>query len=431
MKWLKTLFASQLLLIPCVAFALGIFRWPEVDRTIQWILMIYLFMVVSRTLFFFFGMFRERLQAWRISNLTRDSFAQPMVSIIVPCYNEQDVIAKSLTQLLHLNYPFYEVIVIDDGSSDATAGMAQSIASQSDRVAVHVLTQVNQGKAAALNNGILHASGDLILCVDADSRILPDSLQKGARHFIDPEVGAVAGFVEISNQNNLLTQLQQLEYLTGMNFTRRAMSFLGIVPIVPGPAGMFRRSAILEAGGLTSAEIFAEDAELSLRILANGWVIRAEEEMVAVTEAPEDIMSLLRQRYRWNRGALQALLMNLRQLLFKARFRGLSVGMYLFMESTITPFLNISLIFYFMGHFLTTGEVQMFTIWYAYLLILDLLTTILVTHKHGRITKWIWLTIVNKVGYYYMLLTWRIFGLFDEVRQSKMSWDKLDRTGNL
>lgn len=177
--------------------------------------------------------------------------------------------------------------------------------------------------------------------------------------------------------------------------------------------------------------MYAEDAELSLRILGAGWKVKSEEDLVAVTEAPERIMPLLRQRYRWNRGTFQALLINIKSLLFNSGWRGKWVGGYLFTESAITPVLNFCLILYFLTFFVREAGLHLFSKWYLYLLAVDVLTTVIAVHGRGRIYKWIFLTILNKIGFYYMLLTWRILSLFEEWRDKEMSWDKLDRTGNM
>ena len=403
-----------------------------IDQTIQLILAFYLSVVFFRATFFFLGSFREKVEDYLLDRLPSTEYAKPMVSIIVPCYNEEKVIANSLNSLLNLDYPFYEIIVVNDGSTDSTAAIAEMVAGTAYKSSIQVISQVNQGKAAALNNGLMHAVGDVILCVDADSKILPGSLEAGIRHFRDPKVGAVAGFVEIANQQNWLLQLQQLEYLVGLNFSRRALSFMGVVPIVPGPAGLFRRRAIFQAGGFQSKHhMYAEDAELSLRILAAGWKVKSEEDLVAVTEAPEAIMPLLRQRYRWNRGTFQALMLNLKSLLFRSGWRGKWVGGYLFTESAITPVVNFCLILYFLTFFVREAGLHLFSKWYLYLLAVDILTTIIAVHGRGNTIRWIFLTFLNKVGFYYMLLTWRILSLIEEWQDKDMSWDKLERTGHM
>lgn len=330
--------------IPFLAlfFLMGLFPNETVTDALRIVLGVYLLLIFSRTVFFFYSSFQEKVRDYLLDRRNQMNFVRPFVSILVPCYNEETVIVAALSNLSNLDYPHYEVIVINDGSSDGTQALAEMVAMTATKCRVTVVSQKNLGKAAALNNGIMHAAGELILCVDADSRLMPGSLEAATRHFTDKNVGAVAGFIEVANQQHLLGQLQELEYLVGLNFTRRAMSLFGIVPIIPGPAGMFRRQAMFEAGGLKDdRNLFAEDAELSLRIIGAGWKVKSEEDLVAVTEAPETIMALLRQRYRWNRGTFQAMILNIAPLLFGGGWRGISVVTYIFVESVITPFLTL------------------------------------------------------------------------------------------
>ena len=126
------------------------------------------------------------------------------------------------------------------------------------------------------------------------------------RHFADPRVGAVAGNVKVVNRDNAWTRLQALEYIEGLNMPRRAQGFLRVVNIIPGPIGIFRRDVLVSVGGYDT-DTFAEDADVTLKILTRGWHIAYEERAIAWTEAPESAQQLITQRYRWTRGILQAL----------------------------------------------------------------------------------------------------------------------------
>ncbi len=428
-KWLKLGFAVTAS-VTLLAFALaGAFPSEFSSQLIKAIIFFYLGMVVLRALFFFTGTFLQRLEVLRLHRVPDQDFRRPMVSVIMPCYNEEKVIEHSLRNLTELTYPSLEIIVVNDGSRDRTSMLARAEATYSPRIPVTVIDQENKGKASALNLGLLHAQGEVIMCVDADSRLNAGAVEMAVRQFQDPEVGAVAGFVEIVNQGSVLLLLQQLEYLVGLNFSRRAMSFLGVVPIVPGPAGMFRRKALMEAGGFISGkDVFAEDAELSMRLLTRGWKIKTEDQMIARTEAPDTHQALLRQRYRWNRGTYQALLLNFFGLLGSG-WRGRWVALHLVAESVVTPVLNFGLILYFLTFYFTTGSLEMFTMWYFYLLGIDILTTTLAVHGKGMLPVWLALTFINKVYYFYMLLTWRLLSLYEEWLGVNMTWDKLTREG--
>ena len=172
----------------------------------------------------------------------------PAVSIILPAYNEDRVIGEAIKSLLDLDYPNFEIIVVDDGSTDNTASAVRSIIAGQSKASIQYIRQRNAGKAVALNTGIKHATGEYLLCIDADSRLSREALHRGLMHFHDPRVGAVGGYVEVANTNRLLTKFQQLEYLISQNFLRRALSRLGAVTVIPGPVGLFRRTALQQLG---------------------------------------------------------------------------------------------------------------------------------------------------------------------------------------
>lgn len=387
-----------------------------------------------RHMFFVMGAFFEerrnhKLDATIFAN--KEDFI-PSVSIIVPAYNEAAIIAKTIGHLALLHYPNYEVIVIDDGSQDDTFAVAQAAAAQCSNVRIHVYSIPNGGKAQALNYGFYRATGSLILGVDADSRLHLDSLIYGVQHFRNPRVGAVAGYVEIENPRTLLEDFQQLEYMISLNFIRKAYSFFSIVPVVPGPVGLFRKEALDQLKGLTEdRKIFAEDAELSLRLIAANWHIKSEERMIAYTEAPDDIKSLLRQRYRWNRGTFQALSKNFMLLMRSRSLTRKFLALHLYVEIWILPLVNILLIYNFIVRMLIYGEIHFFTVWIAFGVFLDFWVLVAATMRQKRLLWGVAVLTLSKTFYDYLLFFWRMFSLLDEWRDERMAWDKLDRTSNL
>src|SRR6185436_11502700 len=215
----------------------------------------------------------------------------PFVSIIVPAYNEAEVIASSLSSLLELRYPYYEIIAVDDGSDDQTYEKMKEFEGNHYGVRVQVFRKENSGKADTLNYGIRRSKAPIVVCMDSDSRLTPDSLRYAIRHFHDPNVGAVTGNVKVINRHNIWTRLQALEYIEGLNLVRKAQAFFRSVNVIPGPMGIFRRMAIEAVGGYDT-DTFAEDFDMTVKILAEGWKINYEPKEVAYTEAPEELLDI-------------------------------------------------------------------------------------------------------------------------------------------
>ncbi len=226
-----------------------------------------------------------------------------LVSVIVPAYNEEKALGKTIESLLRLSYSNKEIIIVDDGSTDRTLEVARSYA-QKD--VVMVVTKSNGGKWDALNTGIKAAKGEFIVCIDADTILDQNAIHYLVRHFRNPKIGAVAGNVKVGNRGSLLTKLQALEYVVGINLHRRSEAHLQNVTVVPGPIGAFRASVLNEVG-FFEGDTFAEDADITFRILKAGYRTLYEPRAFAYTEAPKSMTGLAKQRYRWYRGSFQVL----------------------------------------------------------------------------------------------------------------------------
>jgi poly-beta-1,6 N-acetyl-D-glucosamine synthase len=241
----------------------------------------------------------------------------PPVSIIVPGYNEEVTVIKTIQSLLKTEYPAFEIIFVDDGSKDKTYELVNN--AYGNHPLVKVLTKPNGGKATALNFGINHAQNDFVVCIDADTQLKNDAIYHLMTYFTDEEIGAVAGTVKVGNENNLITRWQSIEYITAQNMDRRAFDLINSITVVPGAIGAFRKSAIFKAGGFTY-DTLAEDCDLTMRILKQGYVVRNSDEAIAYTEAPETLSGLLKQRFRWSFGVMQSFWKN-RDALFNPKYK--------------------------------------------------------------------------------------------------------------
>jgi len=228
---------------------------------------------------------------------------QPSATVLIPAYNEESVIVHTVRAALSSGYPRLEVLVVDDGSTDRTAELVRKNFSADPRV--RLLTQQNHGKPAALNHGLAVAGGEIIVSIDADTIVDPEAIPRLVRHFADPKVGAVAGNVKVINRNSWITRWQALEYITSQNLEKRAFDLLNCIPVVPGAAGAWRAELLRESGGF-SGDTVAEDTDLTLTIRRNGWKILYDEDAIGRTEVPDTVETLIRQRFRWTFGTLQA-----------------------------------------------------------------------------------------------------------------------------
>ncbi len=226
----------------------------------------------------------------------------PSVTIVIPAYNEGRVIENCIRQALYSEYSDFDIIVVDDGSTDDTYEKAISFAYHP---LVTVLRQPNRGKAAALNAALDETQSDVLICIDADSQIAPDAVGLLAAHFNDPKVGAVAGRVVVGNRGNILTRLQALEYITAQAIERRAKEHLNAITVVPGAVGAWRTTALMEAG-IFSTETLTEDADMTMAMLRSDYQVVYEDRAVATTEAPTPLKALMTQRLRWSLGMMQA-----------------------------------------------------------------------------------------------------------------------------
>jgi len=222
--------------------------------------------------------------------------------VLVPAYNEAVGIEAAVRSIDATEWPNLEILVIDDGSTDNCADVAEGL--NLDRV--RVIRKPNGSKSSALNLGISEAKHDIIVMVDGDTLLEPDTVPEIVKPLQDPDVGAVAGNPKIGNVTNLLVRLQVSEYLMSSSLERRILAPAGMITTIPGAIGAWRRSALQEAG-FVSVETLAEDTDLTVTIARGGWRVAYAGQARAWTEAPNAVSSLFKQRTRWTFGTLQVL----------------------------------------------------------------------------------------------------------------------------
>jgi len=352
----------------------------------------------------------------------------PLVSIIVPAYNEEVNAVKTVVALLKTGYANVDVVFVDDGSRDRTFALVKETFAADGRVTV--LTKSNGGKATALNDGIRMAKGDYVLCVDADTNLDVDAVGIMMKYFADPSVGAVAGNVKVGNESGLLTRWQAIEYITSQNFDRRAFDLLNCITIVPGAIGLFRKDAILGAGGFTN-DTLAEDCDLTIRLLRSGVRVRYAAAAIARTEAPETLRMFFKQRFRWSFGIMQSLWKH-RDAIFDSSYGtlGLVALPNALLFQIVMPFLSPLADVAMLLSVITGNGLQVLG-YYLVFLLADAVGGIVAFSFEGERPGRLWLLIPQRFTYRQMMY-WVVFkSLGAALRGQLVGWGVLKRTGSV
>lgn len=228
----------------------------------------------------------------------------PPISIIVPCFNEALHAEETLTTAANCDYPDFEVIAVNDGSSDDTISVLNGLADRIPRLRVVHLHE-NQGKAIALNTGALFARHEILVCIDGDALIDPQALSWVARAFLPSNVGGLAGNPRIRNRSSLLGRLQIGEFSSIMGLIKRTQTVYGRLFAVSGVICAFRKSA-LQAAGWWSPRSLTEDVDITWRMQMAGWRVVYDPKIIVWILMPETLRGLWSQRLRWAQGGAQA-----------------------------------------------------------------------------------------------------------------------------
>lgn len=227
----------------------------------------------------------------------------PFVTIVIPAYNEEDSLAATMQTVVALDYPKeqYELIIVDDGSTDATAKIVKEIMEKNKGYTMHLLQQQNKGKGAALNAALQAAKGEYFVCLDADSFVEPMALKKMLPHFTENNVAAVLPFLKIYNPQKTLEKLQWYEYLVNM-FYKELMGIVNCVHVTPGPFSIYRAETLRKIGYFDEQNL-TEDLEIALRLQWHHYKIIQLMDTEVQTIGPGTLKELYLQRNRWFKGA--------------------------------------------------------------------------------------------------------------------------------
>lgn len=428
----KQVAVSLLLIAVVVILTILLFRYPDVLGPI-----FIKGLVVTLATFLILLILRHFLLIW-FSFLQQRELANkdypdvyPFVSIVVPAFNEGEVIESSLASLLELRYPYYEIVAVDDGSTDDTFERMRTFEGNHYGVRVSVFRKENSGKADTLNYGIRRSKAPIVVCMDSDSRLTAESLRYAVKHFTDPDVGAVAGNVKVANRHNIWTKLQALEYIEGLNIVRKAQAFFRSVNVIPGPMGIFRRTTLERVGGYDS-DTFAEDFDLTVKVLADGWRIAYEPKAVAWTEAPEELLDIIKQRYRWSRGILQTIRKQRRLLTHSEGNATTPIALwYMLFEGLAWPVMNIFANLFFVWIALLYGMTKLLVLWWVLLTVLDVIIAVHAIAMEKEDMKLALYSFFYRFFYILIIDVCKVFATLEELIGLDMAWGKLARKGRI
>ena len=359
----------------------------------------------------------------------------PLVSIIVPAYNEEVNAVRTVNSLLLQDYPNLQVVFVDDGSKDSTYKIVDN--AFKDTTNVKVYTKENGGKASALNVGIAKADSEFVVCIDADTQLKIDAISKLMQKFTSEKIAAVAGNVKVGNEINMITKWQSIEYITSQNFDRRAFDLLDCITVVPGAIGAFRKVAVIEAGGLTT-DTLAEDCDLTMRLHRIGYEVRNCTDAISYTEAPETMKQFMKQRFRWSFGVMQCFWKH-RDALFNPKYKnyGMVAMPNILIFQMILPFLaplaDLILVLSLVaaGFGLIPASISHIVIYYIIFTLVDVAGAALAfAFEKEDYKKLIWMIPQRLV--YRQLMYYIIIKSFSKAIKGELQgWGVLKRTGNV
>ena len=373
----------------------------------------------------------------------------PRVAVLIPAYNEETVIVRTIRSVLNSDYKNLHVIVIDDGSPDRTAEVAtDAYAAEIAAGRVQVLSKANGGKAAALNYALDRLEEDIYVGIDADTVIAADAISKLIPHFEDPRIGAMAGNAKVGNRVNLWTRWQALEYITSQNFERRALDLFHVVTVVPGAIGAWRTAPVKAAGGYPLNTV-AEDADLTMNLLEQGFRVDYEDRSLAFTEAPVNASGLMRQRFRWSFGTLQAVWKH-RAAFVRNKAMGLfalpNIIVFQMFLPLVSPFIdmmflygvfNYSLDRYYHPEAASAASFEKLLAYFGAFLLIDFVTSTIAfslerPHPANKGDRWLLFHIWLQRFAYRQLFSIVLFKTVKRAIDGKpFNWDKIARTAKM
>lgn len=370
--------------------------------------------------------------------LTRRQVQQLIkISVIIPAWNEEVGVVNTIKSVLSNEYDNLQVVVVDDGSSDNTFQEIERFARKREAEGVtpgkelRYFSKPNGGKGSALNYGIQHSDGDIIVTMDADTVFEKNALYSVAKFFVDERVDAAVGNVKVANSKSIIGIIQQIEYTVGFYF-KRVHSVFNSEYIIGGAFGAFRRY-IFEKYGYFDETNKTEDIELSTRLQTKGCRIVFIEDAVAYTEGPVTVKDLAKQRLRWKKGRLDTFIKH-RELFFSSKNYHskflthylLPITLFYEIELILEPFLTVFGIYYLY----TTHDFKALILWILFTGLVNTSAFVFGSSKNNRIA-YVFLPIYFLLSY--VLTVIEIYAMYMSVKlllsKKDVTWQKWNRKG--
>jgi cellulose synthase/poly-beta-1,6-N-acetylglucosamine synthase-like glycosyltransferase len=397
---------------------------------------------------------------YKKSEIINGSDYKPMVSIIVPAYNEEVSVVECIRSLCLQDYPNREIIIVNDGSTDNTLQEIVDTFNLREVGNIHrgwdikVVTTENRGKWSALNTGLKFAEGEWVLNVDADTILVSNAISRTVE-LLRPDTDAISCFIGVVNQNkiedgnittnripkNWLARIQWLEYIRCFLLWRTANDKHNATLVLPGAYSFMKRDLVLELGGYKEG-FLSEDMELTMNIIKNGGKIQFISEFLAWTEVPENLRDLTKQRLRWYRGGLQNLIKYWRMLF--SRKRSKFVGFYMLPFLWFADVFGIWVelfgllqlfIYYYMGIPIEWNLVWLSVMIIVSLYYLSMLSLVwfakrkIFNGKHIGLIRIIPVILLEPISYHFINLYWMLHSHTNQYLNRAKNWNKFKRKG--
>lgn len=392
----------------------------------QWIVIGWIFLftnVLSVVRILFLAVFALRSKHEKVppSLLTKER----MVTVAIPAYNEEKTIRRTLESVQQNSHTNLIALVVNDGSTDKTSSIVQRMQERDPRI--RLINKPNGGKFSALNLAFQEATTDIVVTIDADTILYPETINALIQPFENPQVDAACGNVEVGNIHNLLTGFQAVEYITSQNFDRRAFEELNCIGVVPGATGAWRRQRVLDIGGYES-DTLVEDADVTLRLLKAGGKIVYAPEARSRTEAPANLRDLAKQRLRWSFGTFQCLRKHASSF-FHGTLGWIALPNIFFFQILYPILSPIGDIVFLWA--LITGQVRAIIIGYFFFVLIDFIGSVLAFRLERRSPKLLLLLFIQRFFYRQFMYVIAFRSVIAILRGTRQGWNKLVRQGSV